>query len=1060
MPKQPTSAQRAEYNSISRQWAAAKAARDAEQALLQPATAADGSNAPRAQEQDDDDMAADGPAGQLAQEQIRFTVRQGLLMAWFAMVAMLHFAGLYLFMSGFLLSRMVLEDKSTCEVPPVHLETKQVLGSPEVGCWHPKTFDKAVVIVIDALRYDFTVPRSSEVSPRRYHDALTVLYETAVARPEHALLLPFIADPPTATLQRLKGLTTGTLPTFVEGGSNLGGEAILEDNLIAQLRSANKKVVHLGDDTWHALFPGYFEEELTRPYESFNVWDLHTVDNGVAEHLIPLLERENTTRWDFLVGHLLGVDHAGHRFGPDHVAMEDKLKQMDGFVRHVMSKIDDDTLLVVLGDHGMDAKGDHGGESDEEIEAALWMYSKKPMFGRRKGEVAGPPSTAKDRRIPQIDLVPTLSLLLGLPIPFNNLGAPIYEAFAGPTKSPDLENVSRVHRLAAAQLSNYMKKYTAVRKLDDATTEQSAGQLRAAEMLWDTKTGKLKATNTGNWEDVYRTFHLYQRETLELCRALWAQFNVPNMIQGIGVLASTLVLLILYARGTKGKTTDLHPILVRNGGVGLIAGAAIGVAVSFATPKLALIGTTVLSIAVGTTLGSAYGLFSAREGMTFPIPRSSLSWVSVIFTVGLSMGFASNSYTIWEDRIVLFFLTTISALLFAASLRQDKLVDRTMGCYHSIVFALLTRAVSLSRLCREEQMPYCESTYYLSSGSSTAAAWHLAAPVAAALILPGILKDYYKSTQSYHHSAIIWYDYAFRAALWLAASFWILNTADDHGWITSLSSGTVKTLQVMIAQTTLGVSVAVGYSIFTWSAPFLQITTHTIPATPATTTTDTPQTRPLILGLANIHGTRHLPLLAIWTAATILLQKPLGAGTTAILLWQILCLLECLSATSLQSSSLGPVALALLASLHFFATGHQATFASIQWDAAFIPLHSIRQPWSALFLVFNTLGPHIICCLAAPLIPLWRAPARQKGLLSAVARAFATHLVFYGTVGLATSLWAYWLRRHLMLFRVFCPRWLVGGVILVVVHAAGLLLGLGGLRWWGLSVGEIMGMPD
>ena len=42
----------------------------------------------------------------------------------------------------------------------------------------------------------------------------------------HFLLLKFIADPPTTTLQRLKGLTTGSLPTFIDAGSNFAGEVI------------------------------------------------------------------------------------------------------------------------------------------------------------------------------------------------------------------------------------------------------------------------------------------------------------------------------------------------------------------------------------------------------------------------------------------------------------------------------------------------------------------------------------------------------------------------------------------------------------------------------------------------------------------------------------------------------------------------------------------------------------------------------------------------------------------------------------------------------------------
>ena len=39
--------------------------------------------------------------------------------------------------------------------------------------------------------------------------------------------------------------------------------------------------------------------------------------------------------WDVLIAHFLGVDHCGHRFGPDHPAMAEKLTQMDEVIRSV-----------------------------------------------------------------------------------------------------------------------------------------------------------------------------------------------------------------------------------------------------------------------------------------------------------------------------------------------------------------------------------------------------------------------------------------------------------------------------------------------------------------------------------------------------------------------------------------------------------------------------------------------------------------------------------------------------------------------------------------------------
>ncbi|KAI5294973.1 mannose-ethanolamine phosphotransferase gpi13, partial [Ascosphaera atra] len=222
--------------------------------------------------------------------------------------------------------------------------------------------------------------------------------------------------------------------------------------------------------------------------------------------------------------------------------MAAKLKQMNTLIEDVIKKIDDETLLVVLGDHGMDSKGDHGGESDDEIEATLWMYSKKPVFGRLDAQTRTPPSTAKDAAaIPQIDLVPTLALLLGLPIPFNNLGAPIEHAFAGSIgRGADWSNLVDVNRITAAQIRRYQRQYANARGLEDSH------RLVAGPLEKFSNAEKLYANNGRGVEarkEVLVHYRDYERSVLGVCRELWAKFNVTSMGLGIGILAASIVLL-------------------------------------------------------------------------------------------------------------------------------------------------------------------------------------------------------------------------------------------------------------------------------------------------------------------------------------------------------------------------------------------------------------------------------------------------------------------------------------------------------------------------------------
>lgn len=43
--------------------------------------------------------------------------------------------------------------------------------------------------------------------------------------------------------------------------------------------------------------------------------------------------------------------------------------------RNITQLMKDDTILFVMGDHGMTKTGDHGGDSPDELEAALFIYS-------------------------------------------------------------------------------------------------------------------------------------------------------------------------------------------------------------------------------------------------------------------------------------------------------------------------------------------------------------------------------------------------------------------------------------------------------------------------------------------------------------------------------------------------------------------------------------------------------------------------------------------------------------------------------------------------------------
>lgn len=145
-------------------------------------------------------------------------------------VCSVFYTGIFLFVGGFLLVRLEVNRTSTCA--DVLSPGAQVKGD---FCLSKPRFRRAVVLIIDALKADFTRYDPENTAPKPFENKLPVLDEMASSHSSHSRLYTFRADPPTTTMQRIKGFTTGSLPTFIDVGNNFASNAILEDNLVHQL---------------------------------------------------------------------------------------------------------------------------------------------------------------------------------------------------------------------------------------------------------------------------------------------------------------------------------------------------------------------------------------------------------------------------------------------------------------------------------------------------------------------------------------------------------------------------------------------------------------------------------------------------------------------------------------------------------------------------------------------------------------------------------------------------------------------------------------------------------
>ncbi|KAJ1723167.1 mannose-ethanolamine phosphotransferase gpi13 [Coemansia erecta] len=1197
--------------------------------------------------------------------------------------------GFWLFSNGFLLTRMVLSDHSTASVLPF---SKSALAKPDgsaagAACeWYPAKFERAIVLVVDAMRADF-VTWSDEIGmvdsedgqhkirPKPYHNRMPVINSLNTKFPEQTMLYRFRADPPTTTLQRLKGLTTGQLPTFIDAGSNFAGSAINEDNWLQAMRwqslyacngtesskesatgGYKRNLVFLGDDTWISLFP----EELSdthaieandtlwneqseiargkrrgwarvRPFPSLNVWDLDTVDDGVLSRLPLFLlppetsderinnpeisaERklwhqlvkqqgmlahpdflssssaENTmvtknvgaeqlhSDWDVIIAHGLGVDHCGHRFGPDHPAISQKLAQMNQAIELIVqaiSRSDKPTALYVFGDHGMDSKGDHGGDSPREVDAALWTYSNvKWNTHEASGRIDRVLETAesilgnlsltdvldgdlrsswwlnthlsddyrmkdgkllvepvKMRSVPQIDLVSTLTMSLGLHIPFNNLGAVIPEFFASDSSGPDSEwGLIRALRLNAAQVMRYLEKYMdsskshgfsseAVQSWRDMYNSAETSYRELADLAAHNPNAHQQSHVMLFEESVAAQYYAFLRVVLGTLRQMWAQFDSVLIIAGLCIIVEVLVALVLLYLVLRHDSLDyIVGISWKTGLGGAVAAAIAARSVAHIANSKALSHITQLE---ATAFGTAAGLVGAsilvislrlvqqcRGEEAGSVAKDSvddqgsgrfiaytLNAVALVMAVIHCLAFTSNSFTFNEDSIVLYLVQTLTLAVVLAAFKSTRLSSsdqqkaagyRALVC--SLVILVLNRIASYSTVCREEQLPGCTPTFYGAPSASISSTALAVLNGSMVWLVPYVIQHFLRRSRS--DQAMLpklWVNVGMRICMGMAAVYWILDSIDGTLASEAAASASAPSspssksdwseLRLVLARMSVGIAIGGGFAAWVASPFCIDVAVTTVPSANRAAklpTTQTTKQAAIILGFGNAYGAAYLMLVSVVFCVLYTFQQPMGGIMLSMLLVKlVLCveMFDSLRDATLNGSSetsLVPAQMtlmALLAYLDYFATGHQFTLVSIQWSTAFVGVREMQLILCGAIVVLNTFGSFILTSICVPLAVLWNeslgsqrlrlAPNAYIARVTGAASIFAAYIVL---VSASTAAFAAWFRRHLMVWKIFAPRFMFSVPVVLlsctVLFAAAIGFATIRVLRLGLSVGD------
>ncbi|KAK3676323.1 major facilitator super transporter protein [Recurvomyces mirabilis] len=437
-------------------------------------------------------------------------------------------------------------------------------------------FDRVIFMVVDALRSDFVYGHNSGFHfTQKYEQDMIHGRESDTDVPcsliRDGAAIPFTAhaSPPTVTMPRIKALTTGSVPSFADLIFNLdesgsGANLATQDTWLAQIKAKGGKLVFFGDDTWLRLFPNDFFERADGT-SSFFVSDFTEVDHNVTRHVPAELESDD---WSAMIMHYLGLDHIGHKTGPQGPNMLPKQEEMDGIVKSIYEAMESQphlakSLLVLAGDHGMNAGGNHGGSGPGETEPALLFAS--PKFKERKNPTTYEcPTSPKEgtefhyyRKVQQSDIVPTLAGLLGMPISKNSLGVfigELAEAWSDASRKAQImyQNARQISKIVEAAYgadaySTAVEKWSTCLRKDPSAGDCGIpdDQLSALAKRWSSTTLTMSGGSEARHGDMSQEAAAFLTVAQDILSSAASSYDVPRMVLGMLICGIALVMTLV-----------------------------------------------------------------------------------------------------------------------------------------------------------------------------------------------------------------------------------------------------------------------------------------------------------------------------------------------------------------------------------------------------------------------------------------------------------------------------------------------------------------------------------
>ena len=309
--------------------------------------------------------------------------------------------------------------------------------------------------------------------------------------------------------------------------------------------------------------------------------------------------------------------------------------------------------------------------------------------------------------VSQVDLVPTISLLLGLPIPFGNLGTVVTDMFTcehhvsqimdalelgtvEPTAAQSLAlglAKTEVLQLNALQVQTYLKKYATISgEMPQAKLEALAKDLEVAEMAMNDVREFLSSQSTPSENKTAQITLLVEKLSLaekkyfkflaeikELCQTLWAKFDMVSIFFGLYILVFSMLINVLFL--ALPSEVDFDPVL-KTVLFCLCIGGALSI-VGLAVNLLGPLSATAIAFGLSAT-GFLYRVIRLRtktsQGpllMKFPFRTLLLDdFVAFGAYILYCVAVFSNSFVVNEDIVVSYLVHSVASVVVYCAFRK------------------------------------------------------------------------------------------------------------------------------------------------------------------------------------------------------------------------------------------------------------------------------------------------------------------------------------------------------------------------------------------------------